>query len=146
MNKFLASLGVILLSLCPILAQNTYDQDILKMLDLNGSTQVYDVMYNQMLLQMKMGNASVPDSVWALMKTEVFDEKVRTLTQQIVLVYKKHFTHDDVKGLIAFYDSDLGKKMANKTPLVTQESMMLGQQWGMGLNMAIQSFLGRKVM
>jgi hypothetical protein len=36
----------------------------------------------------------------------------------------------DLKEIIKFYESSVGKKLAQKTPVITQESMQAGQQWG----------------
>jgi hypothetical protein len=53
------------------------------------------------------------------------------LVKMLVPVYKKHLTLADVEGLITFYKSPVGQKFAKKTPMITQESMQIGQQWGM---------------
>ena len=37
--------------------------------------------------------------------------------------------HSDVKGLIVFYETELGRKAIEKMPLLTQEGSALGQQW-----------------
>jgi uncharacterized protein len=46
-------------------------------------------------------------------------------------LYMKEFTQDEIKELIAFYHSDLGKKLAEKQLNLTQQAMIFGQSWGM---------------
>ena len=49
--------------------------------------------------------------------------------QQIAL-YAKYFTHEDVKGMIAFYESDLGRKAIATLPSLTHEGAAIGERWG----------------
>ena len=52
--------------------------------------------------------------------------------------YDKHMTHDDIKQLLKFYNSPIGKKLIEKQPLILRDSMIVGQKWGMELNRRIQ--------
>jgi hypothetical protein len=51
--------------------------------------------------------------------------------QQIAL-YAKYFTHADVKGLIAFYESDLGRKAVENMPSLMREGGEIGERWAQG--------------
>ncbi len=54
-------------------------------------------------------------------------------------VYMEEYTHDDIKQLLAFYNSPIGKKMTSKQGAIQQKAMMAGQAWGM----KIQALLGK---
>lgn len=43
------------------------------------------------------------------------------VTSQFVAVYDKHFTDDEIKGLLQFYGSPLGQKYAAEMPKITSE-------------------------
>ena len=86
----------------------------------------------------------IQDEEWAKIKEDVFDAEIQKLEKQLIPVYKKNFTHEDVKAIIAFYESEAGKNLAAKTPAITQESMIIGQQWGINLGIAIQDYLNKK--
>lgn len=43
------------------------------------------------------------------------------VTSQLVGIYDKHFTDDEVKGLLQFYGSPLGRKLAAETPKIQAE-------------------------
>ncbi len=101
-------------------------------------------MYDQLTPQLKMMKPGVPDSLWVNLKNEVFDKEVLELTKQLVSLYKKHFTHQDVKELISFYESPTDKKLATKTPILTREAMKMGQIWGMSLMTKLNSWLTGK--
>lgn len=139
---FKISLGLILLSAIALKAQDdSFSRDITKMLELNGSAKTYDMVFEQVVMQMNAGMSGIPDSAWPKVKTEVFDAQVKSLNQKLIPIYQKHFTQQEIKAIIAFYQTEAGKSLAEKTPVVTQESMMLAQQWGMGLSTAIQMYL-----
>ena len=41
--------------------------------------------------------------------------------QQIAAIYDKHFTDDEIKGLLDFYSSPLGQKFAAESPKISKE-------------------------
>jgi hypothetical protein len=43
------------------------------------------------------------------------------ITDQLVGIYDKHFTDDEVKGLLQFYGSPLGQKVASEMPKINRE-------------------------
>src|SRR5262249_13525167 len=45
-------------------------------------------------------------------------------------LYDKYFTNDEIKGLIEFYESPVGKKAIEVLPAITQEAMQRGMQVG----------------
>jgi hypothetical protein len=46
---------------------------------------------------------------------------VDQVTEQLVSVYDKHFTEDEIKGLLQFYGSPLGQKVAAEMPKISRE-------------------------
>ena len=48
---------------------------------------------------------------------------------QMVPIYAKYYTQQDMDDLIAFYDTPLGKKLSTVQPQITLESMSVAQQW-----------------
>ena len=56
-------------------------------------------------------------------------------------IYHNHFTHQELKELIAFYKTPLGQKVLKELPLLTQEGMEAGSRWGTSLGPAIQERL-----
>jgi len=45
-------------------------------------------------------------------------------------LYEKHFTAEEIRDLLAFYDSPVGKKLATAYPRLVLDSMNLGEKWG----------------
>jgi len=123
---------------------NDFDQDLVKLMSVNGTTETYNMVYDQLTAQLKQAKPNVPDSVWSNLKTEVFDMEVNELTKQLVPLYKKHFTQEDVKELISFYESPIGKKLTTETTLITKETMQISQTWGMNLMSKLYTWMAKK--
>ena len=47
---------------------------------------------------------------------------VDQVTNQLVMFYDKHFTDDEIKGLLQFYGSPLGQKVAAEMPKINREA------------------------
>jgi hypothetical protein len=48
----------------------------------------------------------------------------------LIALYRKHFTRDEVRALVAFYRTPVGKKLSDKLPVLGQEAQTIGAQWG----------------
>jgi hypothetical protein len=59
-----------------------------------------------------------------------FDATIPKLYEKLAEVYMEIYTHQDIKDLIAFYNSPIGKKMSSNTGLIMEKSMVIGAQWG----------------
>jgi hypothetical protein len=55
-------------------------------------------------------------------------------------IYKEEFSHNEIKELLAFYDTPVGKKLAAKTGDLSQKGMAAGQAWGMKLQGILQKY------
>ena len=104
--------------------------DIVKMLKLTGADKNAMQMIEQMISMQKNANPAVPADFWDKFVKEVNGEDLINLT---VPSWEKHYTHDEIKELIKFYQSPIGKKMISVQPMIMQESMMAGQKWGMDI-------------
>jgi len=50
------------------------------------------------------------------------------VTEQLIGVYDKHFTDDEIKGLLQFYGSPLGQKVAAEMPKINRETLAAVRQ------------------
>lgn len=75
---------------------------------------------------------------------EVYTEEAKgtldTLYAKMAELYMAEFTQDEIKELIAFYNTDLGKKLAEKQLDLTQKAMKYGQSWGMEVQNIAQKY------
>ncbi len=135
---------LILLSFNAIAQNNAFDNDIRKLLKITKTEESFQQMLPTMINQFKALRPDIPSSVWNTMQKEFHKEGSSGLVDKMIPLYKKHFTHADIKGLINFFESPVGKKYADKTPALTQESMVIGQEWGKELAIKVQQKLKKK--
>jgi len=105
-------------------------ENIKKLLDITGAGKMGTQLGVTMINNMKPLYKDVPDEFWDEFKKEL------TTTDWIdmfIPVYEKFYSDDDIKQLIQFYQSPIGKKVISNTPLIMQESMQIGQTWGQKL-------------
>jgi len=62
--------------------------------------------------------------------TEELNATFPELYEAMAAIYMEEFTHDEIKELIAFYETPVGKKIASKSGELSQKGMATGQLWG----------------
>jgi len=105
----------------------TKNDDIIKLLKVSGTDKLADQMMTVIIPQFKQLVPGIPDAFWVKFRQKI---NIDELLLACVPAYSKYYTHDEIKQLIRFYESPLGKRMVEVTPLITQETMAIGQQWG----------------
>ncbi|HWM94638.1 MAG TPA: DUF2059 domain-containing protein [Thermoanaerobaculia bacterium] len=103
------------------------EQDIRRLLLLMGSAELGRQVVEQMFEQFRTSLPDVPTDFWDGMLKEMEPQKFVELG---VPIYDKHFTQEEIRELIAFYETPIGRKLTVKLPVITQESMAAGQKWG----------------
>ncbi|MDX9880767.1 MAG: DUF2059 domain-containing protein [Prolixibacteraceae bacterium] len=121
-----------------------FDMNVSKLMELNGTNANYDLLFDQMVVQYKMMKPNVPGEIWEAARRDVFNVKVKELTKQLIPLYKTQFTNDEIKKMIEFYSSPIGKKMVGGTAVITKEGMQIVQNWGMGLGTDLNMYLIKK--
>ena len=102
-------------------------RDIRKLLEMTGSAKLGMQVINYLMTSFKESYPNVPQTFWDEFSKEVNEDG---LVKMVVPIYEKYYTHKDIKGLIKFYKSPLGKKSIELAPQLTQDSMQVGEAWG----------------
>lgn len=55
---------------------------------------------------------------------------MRDMEGEIAALYARTFTEQELKDMLAFYETPSGRSMLAKTPALMQESVAIGQAWG----------------
>lgn len=124
---------ILLIFTIPVLAQDeaeAYDQDVRKLLELTGSTATFNTVIDQMIGNYRQSDLGVPDEFWDEVIKEFKKDPLEDLYKMILPIYKRHLSHEEIKGLISFYESEIGKTFIKKMPMIMQESMQAGSEWG----------------
>lgn len=136
--------GVTLAQAVETQASKEYVAELQKMLNVSGVDATFKVVIPQMFAMMKQNAPQVPAEYWEVMQNELSKFFMEDLVQLLAPIYQKYLTLSDIKELIKFYQTPIGKKLAAVQPTLTSESMMVGQQWGMKIATRVQEALKAK--
>jgi uncharacterized protein len=143
-NMTSAVVGFVMLIVFPnaALAQTADPQfraDIEHLLDVTGAAkvgaQIASLVADNVMMGLRRAGPAVPDRAFAIVK-EVLDTEFASMYSapdgvlpQMVDLYAKHYTHEDVLALLEFYRSPVGQKAITLMPLLMQEGGEIGQRW-----------------
>lgn len=119
-------------------ASEEYEATLKTMFEVSGSEQTYQAAIKQIFKTYKQQYPTMDSATWSDLEKEFSKASLDDLTSMLVPVYKKYLTQEDLKELIKFYQTPVGKKFAKNTPFIMQESMQVGQQWGMRVGQDFQ--------
>ena len=124
----------------PLRAQegNTKERDIRRLLELTGSTRLAEQVMDQLMTAFQQNAPGIEKEFWDGFRAEIDTEELVRMT---VPIYDKHFTHEEIRELIAFYQTPLGAKLTEKLPAIAQESMAAGMEWGQELGQKVMAKL-----
>ncbi|MBN2121326.1 MAG: DUF2059 domain-containing protein [Candidatus Omnitrophica bacterium] len=122
--------------------------DIKKLLEITNalqiSQQIGDFFNAQMTQQIKLLNPQISPERFEIIRQEVDKVVAEAMYEEdgyvglTTKLYHKYYTHKDIKEIIKFYQSEVGKKVIKVTPALLQESMVVGQIWGKRLEPRIK--------
>jgi hypothetical protein len=121
-----------------------YKSTLKKMIEVSGSSAAFKGAITQIMVMFKQNYTNVPSNVWDEFEKEFSKTSVDDLVELLAPIYYKHLTVGDLKKIIEFYQTPVGKKYAEETPMITQESMAAGQEWGMKIGQQVQEKLKEK--
>lgn len=135
MKKLMALLVLTLAIAVNAVAQDKAS-DVKKLFQLMQSEKMIDDMLGNMVPFMKQQMTAKSQDAESKEKFDKFvdflmDEiKVLSntlLNEEMVDIYNKNFTHDEILDLIAFYESPTGKKLIEKNPIISAELLQVMQ-------------------
>tara|TARA_B100001063_G_C16631780_1_gene486202 strand:+ start:277 stop:687 length:411 start_codon:yes stop_codon:yes gene_type:complete len=112
----------------------TYKEVLLDFMQAQGTLDTFNSTIDQM--SEIMGNQIEAEKIKPFM-----DEMFSGLIDALVPVYQKHLSIQDLKDGIGMYQTPIGKKIAEKSPQITQETMGVSMEWGMQFSSKIQELM-----
>ena len=122
----------------------TKQADIKKLLSITGAANTGLRVFSQVIGMFQRAHSEVPEAVWMEMVSEAEAKVDGFVMEMLVPIYDKHLTHEDIKGLIAFYETPVGRKLLAVMPLMHQESRIAGEIWGRDFARTVQERLAEK--
>jgi hypothetical protein len=132
----------------------SFQADVERLLEVTDSArlgrQMAALAAQQTLEMARKANPGIPQQAFEIARTLLDEEFAKmfagpdSIVPQIAAIYATHFTHDEVRGLLAFYETDLGRKVVRALPAITQESALVGQRWAVQRMPAIVAELEKR--
>jgi hypothetical protein len=73
----------------------------------------------------------IPEKYWQEMESEIKKElQSESFINELVAIYDKNLTDEDVQGLIAFYETPLGQRTIRVLPMIFAEAQKVGARRG----------------
>jgi hypothetical protein len=117
------------------------EKDIKEMLRITGAGETAIQVSRQMIASFKQEMPEVPDKFWKEVENEVDKESLINLA---VPVYAKYFTGEEIRELLKFYQSALGKKLLEKQGKILEDVTTAAQKWGEELGQKITDKLEKE--
>ena len=122
----------------------TKQADIKKLLSITGASRTGLRVFSQVIGMFQRAHSEVPEAVWIEMVSQAEGKVDDFVTEMLVPIYEKYLTHEDIKGLIAFYETSAGRKLLAVMPQMHQESRQAGEIWGREFARTVQERLAEK--
>lgn len=109
-----------------------------ELLAVSGAGQMGLQVMDQMVDAFKMMNPEVTDDFWGEFWAEFMTEiDVDDMVEMVIPIYTEHLTAEEMTAAIDFYRTPAGQAILQKMPAILQESMEVGQQWGMEIGQRV---------
>ena len=123
MKKVLLALALLIVVAVQAQENNDFKNETIEFIKITGAGTAFENAIDQI-------GAMVPETNKAAYIAEA-NGTLDPLYGKMAELYMAEFTQDEIKELVAFYHTDLGKKLATKQLSLTQKGMAFGQSWGM---------------
>lgn len=134
MKKSIFVIAFILLFNSGYSQSENYKDVLLEYMEVQGSLDTFNTNISQMA---KMVGGQIDDEKLK----PIFEEMFAELINNMVPIYQNHFSIQDLKDGIQMYKTPIGKKIAEKTPLITQEIMGASIELGMKFATRLQEVM-----
>jgi len=109
--------------------------------------RLIDLLTPQIIGNLKKSNREINDRMWSEFTnicTEEMQRSLPELEEPIIAIYDANFSADEIKQLVAFYQSPVGRKIAVQLPQLMQQSIAMGQSWGQQVGRVPSSAFARR--
>jgi len=126
MRKIILTFAVVLVSQLGFTQiDEAFKKDALEVIEKSGAANQMKAAKDQIL-------GMIPEAKKAAFIVE-FDATLPALYDKLAGVYMEVYTKEDLKGILKFYETPAGKKMASTAGLLMEKSQAAGQEWGQGI-------------
>jgi uncharacterized protein len=93
----------------------------------------------------RASNPAIPSVFWERFMARASQQRY-AFVDSLIPIYEKHFSTADLKEMLRFYETPVGKRMVAALPEVMNESLVAWQRWGFVIGKEIGEELQREAM
>lgn len=121
------------------------ESEVKRLIELTGVVDREMASIEPLMGEWKRLMPQIPERVWAEVRAELRKVFTReTIIEMYVPIYTRHFDAAEVRKLIAFYSSPVGRKLVAETPEMQTEAYMDGVARGIKAGERIREMLKAK--
>ncbi len=133
MKKIIITFAFVLVAQLGMAQDAQYKKDIMRVVENSPTVNQIKAVKTQILAQ-------VPEDKKAAFSVE-FDSTFPALYEGLSKLYMETYTKEDVKAILAFYDSPVGKKVTASETGLGQKAQDSLKEWGEGLQSMIMKYM-----
>lgn len=114
-------------------AQDAFKVDTKKYMELSGQLKTFEMLTKEL-------STNVEEEKRADFEKEL-KASMLVLVDKMADMYMTEFTHEDVKKLIAFYESPIGMKLSSKSEVLFDKGQKVGEEWAVGLQGLMMKYM-----
>lgn len=133
MKKFLTLLVVVATVQFGFSQEDSFKKDVLRFMEMSGATAPIKSVSEQI-------KTMVPEEQHEEFQKD-FDATLPSLFSKIADAYMEEFTHKDIKQILAFYESEVGRKLSAKQAILYDKAEQAGEHWGLDLQLVMMKYM-----
>jgi len=115
---------------------------IRRLLDLTGAAKLAVQNMEALVPAQRAANPQIPAAFWDAFMAHARRD-INQLVDSLVPIYAAYFTKAELDQLLGFYESPIGRRLAQQQPIILQESVQVGQRWGSAIGREVGDSLAR---
>jgi hypothetical protein len=133
MKKLILTFGLVLATQLGMAQDDAFKKDVLKVVERSGTTSQIKAAKSQILTM-------IPEAKQAAFIVE-FDALLPKIYETLTKTYMEVYTKEDIKAMLAFYDSPVGKKMTEKEGVISEKSAAASQELNGELQTLVMKYM-----
>lgn len=111
-----------------------FKKDAIEAVKLSGATANFSAYSEAVMSQ-------IPDETKRAEFKKEFDATLPALYDKMADTFTKNYTHDDIKKMIEFYNSPVGKKIQQNASIILKEQGASMEEWGNKVQGIIRKYM-----
>lgn len=116
-------------------------KEIERMIELTGEKRGMDRQKAEMFATLRARSPEIPEETWVRIEKKL---TLEFLVDQVVPVYDKHLSLEDLRAANAFFETEAGQHFLVTRPKIVQEATAIGREYGRRVGEEVRKQLQQK--